>query len=848
MRTGIATLLFAACIALAVLQTPWSRQRLERWLVERAREQGIALTLSPIRGFLPFSLKCTEVRVANVPLHTLRIHLALLPWHLRVRIKRCTLANHSIPLDLRAKLLLSRSQITLQATSPLFCASGHLRGALEGRVALFSSMGGQSFAGLTWNAKEACLSFDAEACKGFGVPLDTIRGTLRVSRNGKGALHVRAHAYQLPFELTSDLALESSQLLLDRFILSVADAQCRGNLRVRLPLQSTEADLTLCVPDVSSLQPLFPTTPLQGTLTARLQTGPSPSLALSGRELRVGSICATELQVEGNLAEIRGEATGVVRGELSLASVHFETMCTSTRNPFLLDAKGAYRSPFRLQATGSWTCEGSEPLEGSANLLYASDATKGSLQMHLTHKTMQLHACLYGAHTLDLSATLPLTHALYPWQMHIDPHSPLVCEMSVDTPAQALFDLLTPGSQAAGGQLRGHLLCTHNWAHPSLYGAIEWTGGSYEAFTSGLQLRAIQGRLSAMGQPSMTLQIQALDDAEGSFLATGEVMLTPSQLWLQAQLHNVHALHSDLIDLSVSGPLRLQIDRMGARVQGDLCAAKAQLTLPDRLPSEMPSLAVTFVNPPPQLQRHPAPPPHRMPVQWDVSLRSPVDTSGNVVLRGKGISSEWEGELKLKQPLQHATGSLTLTKGEYRLGSRNFTLMEGEIRCNGKSLDTAYLNLSGVLALEELTITATLCGPLNAPQLTFQSVPKLPTSSLMARILFDKDISQISTLQAIQLAHAIFNLSGRGSSDLFDRVKKNLGIDALNVTAPTQDVRQTALEVGWALAHGVMVTLSQSMATSQVTVDLDLPYGLLLQAQTNVHKEGKFSLKWHRND
>ena len=128
--------------------------------------------------------------------------------------------------------------------------------------------------------------------------------------------------------------------------------------------------------------------------------------------------------------------------------------------------------------------------------------------------------------------------------------------------------------------------------------------------------------------------------------------------------------------------------------------------------------------------------------------------------------------------------------------------------------------------MSDLSVTVLLQGPLTSPQLSFQSIPHLPTSSLLSRLLFNKDVSEINPVQAYQLAETLMSLSGSGVN-ILEAIQKSLGIDKLNLVSGKNRFDEVSLQIGKYLYKGVMVTLSQSASSSEVMVEVE--------AQERVH-------------
>ncbi len=63
---------------------------------------------------------------------------------------------------------------------------------------------------------------------------------------------------------------------------------------------------------------------------------------------------------------------------------------------------------------------------------------------------------------------------------------------------------------------------------------------------------------------------------------------------------------------------------------------------------------------------------------------------------------------------------------------------------HSKEREMPSINIAALTHQKGVAITARLKGPLNSPQLTFQSAPPLPLSAIMSYLLFGQDLSEIS--------------------------------------------------------------------------------------------------------
>ena len=77
-----------------------------------------------------------------------------------------------------------------------------------------------------------------------------------------------------------------------------------------------------------------------------------------------------------------------------------------------------------------------------------------------------------------------------------------------------------------------------------------------------------------------------------------------------------------------------------------------------------------------------------------------------------------------------------------------------------------------------------MTGTVKAPKLLLTSSPPAPQDEVLSRLLFDKGVSQLGPLEAVQLADSATQLMGiGGSAGLVDRIRRTLGVDRLGVTS-----------------------------------------------------------------
>ena len=109
-----------------------------------------------------------------------------------------------------------------------------------------------------------------------------------------------------------------------------------------------------------------------------------------------------------------------------------------------------------------------------------------------------------------------------------------------------------------------------------------------------------------------------------------------------------------------------------------------------------------------------------------------------------------------------------MVRGRLDILTQRITFDRGIITFAG-DLDP-ILDFSGSTQSGDVTITVTVSGRASDPEVTFSSVPELPQDEMLARLIFQKGIGELSPVQIARLAAAVAELSG-GSGGLLGQLR-----------------------------------------------------------------------------
>lgn len=500
-------------------------------------------------------------------------------------------------------------------------------------------------------------------------------------------------------------------------------------------------------------------------------------------------------------------------------------------------------------------------LEGNCNLtlkraLFVTNdgketvTTKGSLQVHLSGNRAQFHGELKakGGQFAHFSGTIPFIYQHEPFQIEIDQESPFSGELVAEAKVHELLNFINIGHHRIEGWIATNLHFSKTLDKPMFQGDFEIHEGTYENYYSGTCLQDVSAKGYVNKLNVIITDLYAIDGKGGSATATGHLLLSKLKKFpysLSGKLNQFEAVTFDTVTGNFSGNVNISGDQTGAIAKGVLQVEEANFRIPDQLPTILPELPITFVNPPEILTRKKQTSSPTSPLKLDLDLEVP----GKAFVEGRGLSCELKGKLHLSGNFIDikAKGELQLIHGEYIFSGKVFDLTQGEVLFNDKPTPSSYISLSGNCDLPDVSVTVMLRGPITSPTLSFQSSPQLPTSSLLSQILFNKDISEISAAQALQVAQTVISLSGSTAPDVLSKIRKTLGIDRLTIITSENDPGKISLQIGKYLMRGVLLTLSQGAESRNVSVEVELKKGIRFQAEMNEDQQGKFSLKWHHH-
>jgi translocation and assembly module TamB len=432
--------------------------------------------------------------------------------------------------------------------------------------------------------------------------------------------------------------------------------------------------------------------------------------------------------------------------------------------------------------------------------------------------------------------------------------------------------LLAAGADRVQGRLALGLRASGTPTAPVFGGEARLSNGSYRNGVLGVTVTDLAGTVRPDG-PRLRLDIAGRTPSNGRLALAGTVEpLAPAlPVDLTFTATNAQPVSSDLIRATVDAELRL-VGRLqeDARLTGPIRIQRAEIRVPERLGGGVRTLEpVREIGTPrngapratPAAQQAAAPPP-AAPAAPDsglpITLGIEVIAERQVYVRGRGIDAELGGRLNVtgRATAPELRGDLQLRRGDITIIGRRITFDRGRLDFHGELIPDLDFRASSQAG--PVTARVEVTGPATRPEITFSSTPELPQDEVLARLLFDRPLRDLSPLEIAQIGAAVAGATGlpggNAATGVLDRVRQAVGLDRLSVGGnsegagrnTTREEREGAtLEAGRYVADGVYVGVKQGTeGGSRVGVRVDLTPRMRLEAETGDRDGSRVGLNW----
>jgi translocation and assembly module TamB len=473
-------------------------------------------------------------------------------------------------------------------------------------------------------------------------------------------------------------------------------------------------------------------------------------------------------RVNGEAADIRARLEGV---GLDLVD---EDLAGKVNASLTLTGRGAHLDG-GLEARLSGARGRGEP---------ASSGVDGVVRGKLADSTLSLDASATNGQGLKAEAALvlPTEASAAPFRIAIARQQPIRGRFMADGEVRPLWDLLVGGERSLSGHVRTQGTISGTLAAPRAVGQVTVANGRFDDGGTGLSLRDLAIQASFAEQAVDVTQASGVDGHGGTVSGSGRISLARAGVSsFRLDLHHFRLIDNEQATASASGQATINRAANGqVKLTGALTIDRADIAA--RLPggSDVVTMDVIEKNRPPELiaaEANQAPAARGPAWALDVSLRAPA----HVYLRGHGLNVE----LSLNAHVGGTTAAPTLSgearvvRGDYDFAGKRFEFDDTSVVYLGAHAGDIRLDLSATRDDPALTAVVRIRGTAAKPEITLSSTPSLPSDEVLSQVLFGASASELSPVEAAQLASALSTLARGGGLDVVGNLRSFAKLDRL---------------------------------------------------------------------
>lgn len=487
----------------------------------------------------------------------------------------------------------------------------------------------------------------------------------------------------------------------------------------------------------------------------------------------------------------------------------------------------------------------------TADALAPLEATLGFV---LGQGVFEAHAGVDMEDTVTFAAdvSVPFILQLQPWLVELPGDVPIAGAATLEMTFMPVLQALGYVEHYVDALLKGDFQVAGTISAPEVSGEAHIREGRYENAVTGTLLHDITFHGRAEGMTFEVVECRAVTGSRGDLSATGALQLLPEEGFpfkATVVLNDAQLAQLDFLTGRINGEITAEGGLDDALVSGELTISPVHVSMPDQLPAMAPpAIEVEEIRdgrletPPDELTRGLA-----SAVRLDVDCIIP----GRVYVRAPILDSEWGGRLHVGGSLADpdVEGRIAVLRGHMDFLGRRFMLRDSAIAFLGGPPTAPWLDIRATAETAALSAILNLTGHLDDVTLELSSEPLLPQDEILAHILFGRDLSNISPVQAIQLARiaAMFN-QGMGGLRLFSGDISLPGIDRFDIrTGERSD--EAAVGMGRYFTDSVYIEVEQGTTSDsgKVSVEVEVTPRISVRGDVDAQERSGVGLFWRRD-
>ena len=425
--------------------------------------------------------------------------------------------------------------------------------------------------------------------------------------------------------------------------------------------------------------------------------------------------------------------------------------------------------------------------------------------------------------------------------------APMTGRLNASGAAAPLLSLVTLEDAKPEGTLQAALDMSGTLGAPQVEGQASGQGLALELAQLGTRLR--DGRFTAdfTNDTIDVRDVYVADSQDGTLQGGGQFTLGEFGRpigRLEVKARNFRALDRKDYEGRADGTLYFESDAEKATIGGDIKIDRAEVKQfvagrvavveieVEEINGQMDELSV-------------ADRPEAAPIYLDLRIRAPR----RIFVRTRGLDVELEVDVTIKGTVAKPElyGSANVVRGGYKIAGKELQFTEGGVTFNGP-LGEAGVNLLAETDTQNIAAQVKITGTVEDPEIDLTSTPDRPQDEILSALLFGRSVTELSTIEAAQLAGALAQFSGAGGGfDLMGGLRDALGVGQLSIGVGEDG--QAVLSGGRYLAKDVYLQIFTGAgpeATGAI-IDWEIRKNISLRSKVQADSQQSVSVKYKKD-
>jgi translocation and assembly module TamB len=231
-----------------------------------------------------------------------------------------------------------------------------------------------------------------------------------------------------------------------------------------------------------------------------------------------------------------------------------------------------------------------------------------------------------------------------------------------------------------------------------------------------------------------------------------------------------------------------------------------------------------------------------------MALDLDASAANRVFIRSNSLDTEWAFDVDIggTTAAPRVDGVATLVRGDITMVGERFELEQARINFDGDPRE-ATIDLTARRDSADIAVTIHVTGTAESPKIELSSTPSYPQDEVLAHVLFGRATSELTPLEAAQLASALASLtSGGGGFDLLGPLRETLGVDRLGVRG--DGAGGALVSGGRYIAEDVYLEVASTpTGLAQASIEWELRPRLELVSRFGLGRDSAVSLRWRKD-